>query len=107
MSELRQTSTPIDVFITDELRRRQPKTTDYLKEKLAQQDLARQMSDHPAEVLPQPPRASDALLGLALEADRFVPTVADEHRHDLNREVEDCLTHRLGLSGDVGRVVSP
>jgi len=34
-------------------------------------------------------------------------TVADEHRHDLNREVEDCLTHRLGLSGDVGRVVSP
>jgi two-component sensor histidine kinase len=60
VSELRQTSTPIDVFITDELRRRQPKTTDYLLEKLALQDLARQMSDHPAEVLPH-------LVDLAME----------------------------------------
>ena len=57
---MRQTSTPIDVFITDELRRREPKTTDYLKEKLALQDLARQMSDHPAEVLPH-------LVDLAME----------------------------------------
>jgi len=43
---------PADVFITDELLRRAPKKTDYLKEKLALQDLARQMVDHPADVLP-------------------------------------------------------
>ena len=49
---LRAAAVPADVFITDELLRRAPKKTDYLQEKLALQDLARQMADHPAEVLP-------------------------------------------------------
>jgi hypothetical protein len=48
----RTTAVPADVFITEELFRRAPKKTDYLQEKLALQDLARQMADHPAEVLP-------------------------------------------------------
>ena len=43
---------PIGVFITDELLRRPPTKTDYLQEKVALQDLALQMADHPAEVLP-------------------------------------------------------
>lgn len=51
---------PLDVFITDELLRRAPKKTDYLQEKLALQDLARQMVDHPADVLPH-------LVDLAIE----------------------------------------
>jgi two-component sensor histidine kinase len=51
---------PPDVFITSELNRRAPKKTDYLQEKLALQDLARQMADDPAEVLPH-------LVDLALE----------------------------------------
>jgi hypothetical protein len=49
-----------DVLITDELRNRPPAKTDYLREKLALQDLALQMADHPAEVLPR-------LVGLAME----------------------------------------
>jgi len=46
------TMPPAYVFITDELHRRAPKKIDYQQEKLALQDLARQMADHPAEVLP-------------------------------------------------------
>jgi two-component sensor histidine kinase len=42
-----------EVFITDELQRRTPPDPDYLREKLALQDLARQMSDHPNQVLPR------------------------------------------------------
>ena len=48
----RKPAPPPGVFITDELLRRPPKKTDYLQEKLALQDLALQMADHPAEVLP-------------------------------------------------------
>jgi len=51
---------PADVFITEQLRLRAPKKTDYLQEKLALQDLARQMADHPADVLPH-------LVDLAIE----------------------------------------
>ena len=51
---------PASVFITAELLRRPPKKTDYLQEKLALQDLARQMADHPADVLPH-------LVDLAIE----------------------------------------
>lgn len=36
---------PADVFITEQLLLRAPKKTDYLQEKLALQDLARQMAD--------------------------------------------------------------
>jgi two-component sensor histidine kinase len=50
-----------EVFITDELRIRLPPDPDYLREKLALQDLAEQMSDHPAEVLPR-------LVKLAMES---------------------------------------
>ncbi|MGD9656824.1 MAG: HWE histidine kinase domain-containing protein [Methylocystis sp.] len=42
-----------DVYITEELNRRPPTETDSLREKLALQDLARRMADHPAEVLPR------------------------------------------------------
>jgi two-component sensor histidine kinase len=42
-----------EVFITDELRRRTRPDPDYLREKLALQDLAQQMSDHPSQVLPR------------------------------------------------------
>jgi two-component sensor histidine kinase len=60
-SELSKDPCGIDnVLITDELRRRPPAKTDYLREKLALQDLALQMADHPAEVLPR-------LVGLAME----------------------------------------
>lgn len=41
------------VFITDQLYRRDPPAPDYLREKLAIQDLAAQMTDHPAEILPR------------------------------------------------------
>jgi two-component sensor histidine kinase len=49
-----------DVLITDELRKRPPAKADYLREKLALQDLALQMADQPAEVLPR-------LVALAME----------------------------------------
>jgi two-component sensor histidine kinase len=49
-----------DVLITDELQKRPPSKTDYLREKLAIQDLALQMADHPADVLPR-------LVALAME----------------------------------------
>jgi hypothetical protein len=52
LSELQPASTPIDLFITRELQRRPAHKPDYLKEKLALQDLARQMIDDPAEILP-------------------------------------------------------
>ncbi len=42
-----------EVFITDELLTRATPEPDYLREKLAIQDLAHQMADHPAEVLPR------------------------------------------------------
>ena len=42
-----------DVYVTDELNRRVPKKADYLKEKRALQDLAAQMMNRPAEVLPR------------------------------------------------------
>lgn len=42
-----------EVFITDALLQRTPPDPDYLREKLALQDLANQMSDHPSEVLPR------------------------------------------------------
>ncbi|MGA7805225.1 sensor histidine kinase [Bradyrhizobium sp.] len=42
-----------EVFITDELQRRATSDPDYLREKLALQDLAQQMSDHPSQVLPR------------------------------------------------------
>ena len=42
-----------EVFITDELTRRAVPAPDYLREKLAIQDLAAQMADHPSEVLPR------------------------------------------------------
>ncbi|WP_292532219.1 HWE histidine kinase domain-containing protein [Methylocystis sp.] len=51
--ERRQDSAISDVFITEELDRRAPKETDSLREKLALQDLAGRMADHPAEVLPR------------------------------------------------------
>ena len=60
MGALRKAAPPVDVFITDELLLRAPKKTDYLQEKLALQDLARQMVDHPAHVLPH-------LVDLAIE----------------------------------------
>jgi two-component sensor histidine kinase len=49
-----------DVLITDQLRTRLPTNTDYLREKEALQDLAVQMADHPADVLPR-------LVALAME----------------------------------------
>jgi two-component sensor histidine kinase len=50
-----------DVFITEQLARRAPSNPDYLREKLALQDLARQMADHPEQVLPR-------LVALAMDA---------------------------------------
>jgi two-component sensor histidine kinase len=50
-----------DVFITDELARRPFPQADYLREKLAIQDLARQLADNPAQVLPR-------LVALAMDA---------------------------------------
>ena len=43
---------PHDLYITQELHRRVPKATDPMSEKLALQDIAAQMLDHPAQVLP-------------------------------------------------------
>jgi two-component sensor histidine kinase len=60
MDDLRHVSSSDDVYVTDELQRRPPAKTDYLREKLALQDLAQQMIDHPADVLPR-------LVDLALE----------------------------------------
>ena len=60
MSALRKAVPPVDVFITHELLLRAPKKADYLQEKLALQDLARQMVEHPAGVLPH-------LVDLAIE----------------------------------------
>src|SRR5436305_2036061 len=51
---------PADPFITEQLLLRTPKKTDYLQEKLALQDLARQMANHPGDVLPH-------LVDLAIE----------------------------------------
>lgn len=46
--------TPLsDVFITDQLQRRAPKRTDFLKEKIALQDLTARMAHAPDEVLPR------------------------------------------------------
>ncbi len=42
---------PIDLYITLELHRRVPKNTDHLMEKVALQDIAAQMLDHPEQVL--------------------------------------------------------
>jgi two-component sensor histidine kinase len=42
-----------DVFITAELDSRPPKPVDHLREKLAIQDLAARMADHPEEILPR------------------------------------------------------
>jgi two-component sensor histidine kinase len=42
-----------EVFITEELQRRLAPAPDYLREKLAIQDLADQMTDHPGEILPR------------------------------------------------------
>jgi two-component sensor histidine kinase len=41
------------VFITEELQRRFARPPDYLREKLAMQDLANHMSDRPSEILPR------------------------------------------------------
>src|SRR5262245_10748787 len=48
------------VIITDELTRRPPSKPDYLREKLAIQDIAQQMADRPTEVIPR-------LVALAME----------------------------------------
>ena len=48
------------VIITDELLRRPPVKPDYLREKLAIQDLAHQMADRPTEIIPR-------LVALAME----------------------------------------
>jgi two-component sensor histidine kinase len=48
------------VIITDELLRRPPAKPDYLREKLAIQDLAHQMADRPTEIIPR-------LVALAME----------------------------------------
>src|ERR1700743_1187120 len=42
-----------DVDITEVLHRRVPANPDYLREKLAIQDLALQMAEHPKDVLPR------------------------------------------------------
>lgn len=42
-----------EIFITDELQRRPVPAPDYVREKLAIQDLARLMADHHSEVLPR------------------------------------------------------
>ena len=47
-----QVSASVDVFITDELQRRGPRKADPLQQKQALQDLARQMSEHSADILP-------------------------------------------------------
>jgi two-component sensor histidine kinase len=47
------TGAPPDLYITPELHRRVPKITDHLSEKLALQDIAAQIIDHPEQVLPK------------------------------------------------------
>jgi two-component sensor histidine kinase len=42
-----------DVYITDELEKRTPKKADYLKEKLALQELASRMANQPEDILPR------------------------------------------------------
>ena len=42
-----------EVYITDDLKRRPPKKTDYLKEKQALQELAVRMVDQPDDILPR------------------------------------------------------
>jgi two-component sensor histidine kinase len=49
------------IIVTEQLSRRESSPPDYLREKLALQDLASQMADHPSEVLPR-------LVNLAMEA---------------------------------------
>ena len=44
---------PSDLYITLELHRRIPRITDHLREKMALQDIAAQMIDHPERVLPK------------------------------------------------------
>ena len=44
---------PSDLYITPELHRRVPKITDHLREKMALQDIAAQIVDHPERVLPK------------------------------------------------------
>lgn len=51
--ERRHDWTLSDVYITDELDHRVPKKTDFLQEKLALQDLAARMAEHPEQVLPR------------------------------------------------------
>jgi hypothetical protein len=58
-----------NVLITDELRKRPSTKTDYLREKLAIQDLALQMTDHPADVLPR-------LVALAMELCELIRPVS-------------------------------
>jgi two-component sensor histidine kinase len=61
MKALENSSKPVaGVIITDELTRRPPGKPDYLREKLAIQDLAQQMADRPTEVIPR-------LVALAME----------------------------------------
>ena len=50
---LKQNWSMADVYITDELDRRAPTKADYLKEKLALQDLAARMAEQPEDVLPR------------------------------------------------------
>jgi two-component sensor histidine kinase len=52
-TQLDKSPPPADVFITDQLWDRVVTDPDYLAEKIALQELARQMSDHPKEVLPR------------------------------------------------------
>jgi two-component sensor histidine kinase len=47
------TGAPPDLYITPELHRRVPKVTDHFREKLALQDIAAQIIDHPEQVLPK------------------------------------------------------
>jgi two-component sensor histidine kinase len=61
MTERDHPSEPIAaVIITDELLRRPPAKTDYLRENQAIQDLAQQMADRPTEIIPR-------LVALAME----------------------------------------
>ena len=62
-----------EVFITDRLARRPESRPDYLREKLAIQDLANEMADHPDEVLP---RLVKLAMGLC-EADSAGVSVLD------------------------------
>ncbi len=52
-SNIRMPATVADISITHELLRRASPAPDYLREKLALQDLAQQMADHPERLLPR------------------------------------------------------